>query len=128
MVQHTRKLNIALASGAIGILSIIGVTSVSAASIQKNSPTEKAEHYQNKLSRAVANGKITANQEALILAEHNKLISELKTSSTTNDRKTLHESVMKEAKLWAAQNNVDLGLVMPSHNNVHMGRHHNPKA
>ena len=55
--------------------------------------------YEQRLTQAVTDGKITSAQQSAILAEHNKLKSEL-TGGTSM------QQIRTEAQDWAKQNNV----------------------
>jgi len=65
--------------------------------------------YEDRLSQAVTDGKLTSDQKSLILAEHTKLQSELQTamSKTGTDRRTAVKAVFDEGQSWAKANNID---------------------
>jgi flagellum-specific peptidoglycan hydrolase FlgJ len=69
--------------------------------------------YEDRLTQAVKDGKLTDAQKQAVLAEHNKLVAEIKASSQGNRKQTM-QSVRQEAKDWAAQNNIDAKWLMPT--------------
>ena len=64
--------------------------------------------YENNLSKAVSSGKLTAAQQAAIMAEHTKLKSELQAamSKTGADRRTAVRQIRAEAGTWSKQNHL----------------------
>jgi antitoxin (DNA-binding transcriptional repressor) of toxin-antitoxin stability system len=68
--------------------------------------------YEEHLTEAVKDGKLTDAQKQLVLTEHNKLVAELTASSRDNRKQTM-QSVRQEAKDWAAQNNIDAKWLLP---------------
>jgi hypothetical protein len=86
-------------------------------------------NYEARLTQAVTDGKITAAQKDLILAEHNKLKAELDAAAgkTGTDRRTAMDAVRTEGEAWAKANNVDAKwLIGPGHMRGMggMGMHH----
>ncbi len=91
----------------------------------------REQNYEQRLSQAVTDGKITPAQKDLILAEHNKLAGELKsamsnTSVTPAERRTSMQKIRTEAQDWATQNNIDAKwlLVPGGFGRGHMGPGH----
>ena len=70
------------------------------------------QRYENRLSTAVSQNKLSASQKQAILDEHNKLINEIKSASGSNRRQVLQQ-VRQEAKDWASQNNIDVKWLLP---------------
>lgn len=70
--------------------------------------TQAEARYEQMLSKAVSDGKITSGQKSAILTEHNALKSELDAamSQTGTGRRTAMQQVRTEAQDWAKQNNV----------------------
>ena len=70
--------------------------------------TQAESRYEAKLSQAVSAGKLTSSQQQAILAEHNKLKSELQDamSKTGADRRTAMQQIRTEATAWSQQNNL----------------------
>jgi hypothetical protein len=70
--------------------------------------TQADSKYDQRLSQAVTDGKITAGQKAAILTERNKLKSELDAAMTKTgtDRRTAMEQIHTEAQDWSKQNNL----------------------
>lgn len=70
--------------------------------------------YEQMLSQAVTDGKLTSAQKDAILSEHNKLKSELDAaqSKTGTDRRTAMQQVRTEAETWAKQNNISAHWLM----------------
>jgi flagellum-specific peptidoglycan hydrolase FlgJ len=73
---------------------------------------DRETKYENMLTKAVTDGKLTDAQKQAVLTEHNKLVSELK-STAQGDRKQTLKTVRQEAKDWASQNGVDAKWVLP---------------
>jgi hypothetical protein len=73
----------------------------------------REKNYEDRLTQAVTDGKITSSQKDLILTEHNKLEAELKADRTAGDTKTRAEhraamdKIHAEAEAWATANNID---------------------
>ncbi len=83
----------------------------------ENKTERQAAHqatYEAKLAQAVTDGKLTAAQKDLVLAEHNKLAAEMKAAATdTNaDRRAAMEKIRQESTDWAKANNVDAKWLM----------------
>jgi hypothetical protein len=72
--------------------------------------------YEQRLTQAVTGGKLTSAQKDAILAEHNKLASEMTTAmaKTGTDRLTAMDQIRTEGQAWAAQNNIDQTWLMGS--------------
>ena len=64
--------------------------------------------YEQMLSQSVTDDKITSDQKTAILAEHNKLKSELDAAQgkTGTDRHTAVQQVRTDAENWSKQNNL----------------------
>jgi hypothetical protein len=71
--------------------------------------------YKGKLDQAVKDGKITPEQETKIIAEHDKLKTELLAAKDdqNTDRHTVFENVKNEATQWAQDNNIDVMWLLP---------------
>jgi uncharacterized protein (DUF3084 family) len=69
----------------------------------------REKNYEDRLTQAVTDGKITSAQKDAILAENKKLKAEMETAKNdaTADRKTAMDKIRTEAKDWATQNNID---------------------
>jgi UDP-N-acetyl-D-mannosaminuronate dehydrogenase len=76
---------------------------------QQNRETQ----YEDRLTQAVKDGKLTDTQKQAVLAEHNKLVAEIKAAGQGNRKQTM-QSVRQEAKDWAAQNNIDAKWLVPT--------------
>ena len=70
--------------------------------------------YEQMLTQAVTDGKITSDQKSAILAEHNKLKAELQAAAgkTGTDRRTAMQQVRTEAEAWSKQNNLPAHWLM----------------
>ena len=71
-------------------------------------------NFEQKLSQAVTDGKITEAQKQLILSKHKELQDSRDTSRsdiqnmTPEERKTIKETQKQALEDWAKQNNIDL--------------------
>lgn len=78
----------------------------------QNKSDQQANHekaYEARLAQAVTDGKLTAAQKTLLLAEHNQLKSELTTAMTGPDanRRAAMDKVRSEGQAWAKANSLD---------------------
>jgi hypothetical protein len=78
----------------------------------------RESHYEDRLTQAVNGGKLTEAQKQAVLTEHNKLMSELKSSSNIDKHLTM-QNIRKEAQDWAKQNNIDIKWLMPPMRGMH---------
>lgn len=80
--------------------------------------------FDQRLTKAVSDGKITSAQQAAIEAERTKLDAEVQAAlqKTGTDRKTALTAVRTEAQAWAKQNNVSPGWLLGARP-VRGGRH-----
>jgi len=71
-------------------------------------------NFNQRLSTAVTNGKITAAQQSAILAERTKLDGEVQAAmqKTGADRRAALKAVRTEAQTWAQQNNLAVGWLL----------------
>ncbi|HEY2004065.1 MAG TPA: hypothetical protein VGH44_03025 [Candidatus Saccharimonadia bacterium] len=133
----TKKILIPMAAVAVLTAGAVGVSQVSAASSSGSGQTlaqrissafgldqskvqsvidqyrtdqqSQAEtKYEQMLTDAVSQGKLTSAQKDAILTEHNKLGSELAAAQgkTGTDRRTALQQVRTEANTWSKQNNL----------------------
>lgn len=146
------KKNLMIAGSLVTIgASAIGVSAVSAASnndgrdglvskiastfnlnqneVQKvfdeNREEHQAEHkarLEERLTKAVENGKISEDQKNLILAkmDENKAFFESLKDMSKSERKTALKNHREDMKSWAEKNGIDKEYLRPSH---HFGRH-----
>lgn len=105
--------NMRIIPGIAFALCTVGVIAGSAGAASSQSPTAKAQHqqkreahYEQRLQKAVTNGKLTSEQEQAIVAEHKTLVAELQ-AANSSDRKQVRTKVRTEAKAWAQQHGVD---------------------
>ena len=91
----------------------------------------RAEHQQerkakleNRLTKAVQNGKLTEDQKAKILAkiDENKAFFESLKDMEPAERKTALDNHKKEMEAWAKENGIHNKWTMPGR-----GRHHGPE-
>ena len=75
---------------------------------------DRESHYEERLTRAVTDGKLTDSQKTLILAEHKKLVAELEAlrDSQPSDPKAEFEKIRQEGLDWAKVNNIDAKWLM----------------
>jgi hypothetical protein len=83
----------------------------------KANQADREKSYEDRLTQAVTDGKLTAAQKTLVLTEHNKLKAELDAavSASAADktaRKTAMDKVRTEAADWAKANNIDAKWLM----------------
>ncbi|MBP9819155.1 hypothetical protein KBC79_00250 [Candidatus Woesebacteria bacterium] len=85
--------------------------------IRKEHQSEMQKKFDEQLSEAVSNGKLTEEQKQLILAKHKEMAaareSERETvrSMSPEDRKQHFESNFNELKEWADSNNIDISFL-----------------
>lgn len=77
----------------------------------------QADHearYEDRLSRAVSDGKLTAEQKSALMTEHQALRTKLDAAmqTTGDDRHTALEAVRAEAQQWAKDHNLDAKWLM----------------
>ena len=67
-------------------------------------------NYEDRLSKAVTEGKLTAGQKSKVLAEHIQLKAELEgaTQKTGTDRRSALQQIRTEAEAWAKSNGIDV--------------------
>jgi hypothetical protein len=76
-------------------------------------------NYETYLGNLVTSGKITEEQQQLILSKHKELISQMQSngknfkSMTPAQRKAQMQSTMKDLQDWAKQNNISLKYLRP---------------
>jgi hypothetical protein len=109
--MSTRKTMMIVTTGAtsLAIAGVVGLTSVSAANMPTktgNGAQKREQRYEQVLGEAVTEGKLTSAQEQAIIAEHNQLMSELKSATTKSARRAERKTVRSEAMAWAKQNNL----------------------
>jgi hypothetical protein len=75
--------------------------------------------YEDRLTQAVKDGKLTEAQKKDVLTEHNKLMDEIKSSNNSGDNRQTMQTVRKEAQDWAKQNNIDVSWLMPPMRGMH---------
>jgi hypothetical protein len=75
--------------------------------------------YEDRLTQAVKDGKLTEAQKKDVLTEHNKLMDEIKYSNNSGDNRQTMHTVRKEAQDWAKQNNIDVSWLMPPMRGMH---------
>lgn len=105
----------------------------------KQGEANREKAYEDRLAKAVTDGKLTADQKTKILDEHNKLKSELDAAMKTDTaadktaRKTAMNKIRAEAEQWAKDNNIDAKWLMPAggpgmhgHGMGGMRGHHGP--
>ncbi len=86
---------------------------------QQEMQAKNETNYEDYLANLVKTGKITQEQEQLILNEHKKLMTQMKAdmqnakSMTPAERKVQMQITMKEIKDWAKQNNIDVKYLRP---------------
>jgi len=79
-----------------------------------NHQQNREAKYEERLTHAVTDGKLSDAQKQAVLTEHNKLVSEIKAAGS-GDRKQALKNARQEAKTWASQNNIDVKWVLPVH-------------
>lgn len=78
---------------------------------------EMQAQFEERLNKAVSEGKITGAQKALILQKHEEMKSQRETDrdqvkgKTREERKAFMESRREEMKSWADANGIDLSLI-----------------
>ena len=83
-------------ASALALAGVVGLTSVSAATMTDSTGNgarqlHNEQRYEQRLGKAVTDGKLTAAQEQTIIAESKKLHSELKAATTPDQRKAQHD-------------------------------------
>jgi hypothetical protein len=81
------------------------------------------QNYEDRLNKAVTDGKITSARKDLILAKHNEVVHFMDSlkDKTPAERKTAVQTERQQLRDWAKQNNVSLEWVMPMHRGMGMG-------
>jgi len=69
----------------------------------------REQTYEDRLTQAVTDGKITSAQKDAILAENKKLKAEMEAArnDAQADRRTAMKNIRTEAQTWASQNNIN---------------------
>ena len=82
------------------------------------------QRYEDRLTKAVKEGKITDAQKTALIAEQKKLTAELAAGKdmSPTERRDLLKKVKDEATTWAKQNNLDVKWLLPGRA-VGMGMH-----
>lgn len=82
--------------------------------------------YQERLSAAVKDGKLTEAQKSAVLTEHAKLKAQAETAAakTGDERRTAMKSVRDAAEDWAKANSIDVKWLLGGGIGLHMGRGH----
>jgi len=81
--------------------------------------TKMESNYETYLANLVKSGKISEEQEQLILNEHKQLMSQMQStmknfkSMTPAQRKAQMQAEMQTVKNWAKQNNISLQYLRP---------------
>lgn len=84
----------------------------------KANQADREAKYEDRLTQAVTDGKLTADQKAKVLTEHDKLRVEMDTAMKADttakaDRKAAMVKIRTEAEDWAKANNIDAKWLMP---------------
>jgi hypothetical protein len=86
---------------------------------QAQKQADREAQYEDRLTKAVTDGKLTSAQKDLVLTEHKKLQTEMDadraagTSSTTRaDRRLAMDKIRTEITDWAKANNIDAKWLM----------------
>lgn len=83
------------------------------------------QNYQARLDQLVKDGKLTSDQEKLILDEHQKLMTEHASdfqnikSMAKDQRKNILSSIHQEISVWSKANNIPVRYLLPG---ISMGR------
>ena len=82
---------------------------------QQEVQAKQEAKYENYLADLVKQGKITQQQEQLILTKHNQLISQIQSfaSLTPAQRRAQMQTSFKDLRNWAKQNNITLKYLRP---------------
>lgn len=77
----------------------------------------KAEHeqkYEDRLTQAVKDGKLTADQKAKVLAKHNEIKSFMDTlrDKTPDERRTALKQKMDDVRAWEKANSIPMGYLV----------------
>src|SRR6266568_3890323 len=81
--------------------------------------SQRESNYETYLQNLVNSGKITQEQQQLILNKHKELISQMQSNMqnfknmTPAERKVQMQSTMQDLQNWAKQNNIDLQYLRP---------------
>ena len=81
--------------------------------------TKRESNYENYLKNLVSSGKITNEQEQLLLNKHKELVSQMQNNlknfktMTPAERKAQMQANMQELQNWAKQNNIPLQYLRP---------------
>lgn len=83
----------------------------------KDRQAEREKNYEERLTQAVKDGKLTEDQKSKVLAEYNKLKAEIEeqmknTSATKEERRAAMDKIRDEAEAWAKANNIDAKWLM----------------
>jgi hypothetical protein len=80
------------------------------------------QNYEDRLSQAVTDGKITSAQKDLILAKHKEVASFVESlqGKTPQERRDAMKAEVQQVQQWAKDNNVPFNLVMPAHRGMGM--------
>ena len=79
----------------------------------KTHQADRQAKYEERLDKAVADGKLTADQKTKILAKHNELKTQMETAmkdnadATKEERRAAMTKLHTEAKEWAEANDID---------------------
>lgn len=83
---------------------------------------ERQQKYEDRLTKAVSDGKLTSTQKTQLLAQENDLISYMQSikDKSPQERHQLMKTKLDDLKTWAQQNNIPaqylpLGLVHGGH-------------
>ncbi len=96
---------------------------VDKAEVQKVFDEARAEHrveheqrFNERLDALVSQGKITAEQKTLIIEKFSTMKAEREANRDSGTRPTRAEMEAKKAELdkWAAENGIDLSVIMPA--------------
>ena len=70
--------------------------------------------YEDRVTQGVTDGKLTAAQKDLLLAEHKQLANEMKTATAASgsDRQAAMQKIRTEANDWAKTNNIEATWLM----------------
>jgi hypothetical protein len=85
---------------------------------------ERKAKLEDRLTKAVENGKLTEDQKTKILAklDENKAFFESLKDMSKAERETALDNHKKEMEAWAKENGIDKKWALPRH-----GRHHGPE-
>ncbi len=109
------------------IASTFGLDKAKVQAVFDQNKTDKQQNrettYEQRLTQAVTDKKLTLAQKDAILAEHKKLETELAAAAKGTDRRAATKTVRTEATTWASDNNVSASwLIAPGRmRGGHMG-------